>query len=337
MRDLHGASMARIRPEVSGVPPLATVRRRLVLGATVAAVLLFLRGFGMAHASSSRCFGAAARNAAHPCANAEQSLAVIPTPSEAQIVPNAPCSPIDVSLNVCGFGVPAARARGTIGLVGNSHAGHWRAALEVVARGLDWHGISITRSSCPFMQATIDLSEPKRSECREWHQGVIEWFYRHPEVSTVFVSDQPTPPVPRRGQSVLAAQIGGYIAAWHELPATIRHIIVIRDNPYANGATLACVQQAIERRQPAGLRCALPRSRAVKPDPAALAAYRLRSPRVRVIDLTRLFCDSSLCYPVIGGALVYRDPDHLTRVFAATLGPSLRHEVGRLLKAWARG
>jgi SGNH domain (fused to AT3 domains) len=287
-----------------------------------------------AQVSHPPCFGAAARDPAHPCENPKLRLAVVPTPREAQILPNAPCTPIEPVLNVCGFGVPAAESTATVGLLGNSHAGHWRAALEVVARALGWQGLSITRSSCPFMRGTIDLPEPKRAECTRWNRGVVGWFHRHPEVGTLFVSDQPTPPLVPRGSSVLAAQIGGYIDAWHELPATVEHIVVIRDNPYSRADTLACVEQAIARGEPAGERCAVPRSQAVKTDPAAIAAYQLDSPRVQVIDLTRFFCDSQLCYPVIGGALVYKDVDHLTRVFAATLGPYLLREVRRLMASW---
>jgi len=32
-------------------------------------------------------------------------------------------------------------------------------------------------------------------------------------------------------------------------------------------------------------------------------------------------CTPSLCPPVIGGALVLKDGDHLTRTFSTTLGP----------------
>jgi hypothetical protein len=307
------------------------------IGALAAALTLSVALGGTASASYPACFGAAARDAAHPCSNPRLRLSVAPTPSEAQITPNASCRPIEPKINVCGFGAPAVSARGTIGLVGNSHAAHWRAALRVLAKSLDLRGQSITRSSCPFTRATVNLAEPKRAQCTWWHREVVKWLRQHPEVSTLFVSDQPTSAVVHAGQSGLAVEVGGYIAAWTELPATIKHIIVIRDNPYALGGTSACIEEAIARREPAGPPCALPRSHALKVDPAALAAERLHSARVQVIDLTRFFCDSQLCYPVIGGALVYKDSDHLTRVFAATLGPFLLREFRRLMRTWPKG
>jgi hypothetical protein len=63
-------------------------------------------------------------------------------------------------------------------------------------------------------------------------------------------------------------------------------------------------------------------------DPAVAAARRLRSSRLRVADLTHYFCSTRRCWPVIGGALVYKDLTHITAVFAATLGPFLLRKLG---------
>jgi hypothetical protein len=47
--------------------------------------------------------------------------------------------------------------------------------------------------------------------------------------------------------------------------------------------------------------------------------------------MTRFMCDRDRCYPVIGGALVYKDQHHLTSVYATTLGPYLLRKVNRLV------
>lgn len=306
--------------------------RLLAVGVVMAIVIS--GATASAGAAYPSCFGAAARDPQHHCSNPSLRLSVLPMPSEALLVPNAPCTPIEPVLNVCGFGVPATQAAATVGLIGNSHAGHWRAALEIVAQRLSWRGVSITRSSCPFMQAKIDLPEPLSSQCTRWNQGIPTWFAEHPEVGTVFVSDQPTTPIVPPGHSRLALQVGGYIAAWSALPASVKHIVVIRDNPYTHGDVLACVEGAMAKHEAAGPHCAVPRRLALKPDPAAIAAEQLGSPRVQVIDLTQYFCDAKLCYPVIGGSLVYRDSTHLTRVYAATVGPFLLREVRKLMASW---
>lgn len=318
---------------------LRRLGRRGILVVAACVAVSALGALSMASAYPP-CFGAASRDPYHTCHNRNLDLAVIPTPREAQIVPNAPCyplaerTPLEHLINACIFGVREGATDGTIALVGNSHAAHWRAAVAVVADSLDWYGVSITRSSCPFLVGTVELPEPKRAQCIRWHKAVVTWFRLHPEVTTVFVSDQPTPVVTAHGQSENAAQVAGYEQAWAELPASVTHIIVIRDNPYVHPTTLPCVEAAMARHKPAGLACALRRSQALKPDPEVTAAEALHAPRVQVIDLTHFFCDAALCYPVVGGALVYRDEDHLTRVFAATLGPYLLHALGTLMASW---
>ena len=206
--------------------------------------------------------------------------------------------------------------------------------MDPAAQALGWQGLSITRSSCPFMEATTELPEPRREQCTRWTHDVLHWFTEHPEVSTVIMSDHRARVRVTAGKSLLATQIAGYTNLWSALPASVKHVIVIRDIPYAHENTLDCVQRAIVKREPADRNCALERASALQPDPAAVAAERLRSPRVQVVDLTHFFCDSKLCYPVVGGALVYKNADHLTRVFAETMAPFLLSQIKTLMASW---
>ena len=73
--------------------------------------------------------------------------------------------------------------------------------------------------------------------------------------------------------------------------------------------------------------CSVARGGAFPFDAAAAAAAGAGG-RIRLLDLSRYFCDASRCYPVIGGAYVYKDFNHLNRVFAATLGPALLRATG---------
>jgi len=56
----------------------------------------------------------------------------------------------------------------------------------------------------------------------------------------------------------------------------------------------------------------------------------MRSPRVRSIDMTSYFCNRRKCFPVIGGALVYKDLTHLTDVFVSSLGPYIVRKISAL-------
>ncbi|MEY2516709.1 MAG: hypothetical protein QOJ89_4067 [bacterium] len=286
-----------------------------------------------APAARERCFAAAARDPLRPCENPALRRAVVPTPDDAILTTNSPCAPLheDGDLKPCGFGVAAADAQASIALVGDSHAAHWRGALEQVAQDKRWTGISITTSGCPLSRATPTL-EPRgrRAKCGRWNAQLPGWFARHPEIHTVFASqhskaDVVAPPGRDRGE----IRVSGYRVAWRALPRSVRRIVVLRDTPLL-GFQNACVRGAIARQQNAGDRCALARGRALGSDDAVVAARRMRSRRVRVIDMTRFFCTRRRCEPVIGGALVFKDSEHMTDVFSTSLGPYLRRAIDAL-------
>lgn len=277
-----------------------------------------------------RCFGAAARDPRLRCDASHLARTVVPTPLEAAREGNSPCAMVlrRARLRVCAFGAPAATARATVALLGDSHAAAWRAALSPVARREGWRGLSVTRSGCPFVAAELAVPEPERTHCRVWNAQVRGWFRAHPEVRTVFVAARAGlriagVPARRMDRAVRAA----YASAWRTLPPTVARIVVLRDTPLMRGATADCVQRAVDAHAAAARTCAVPRARALRPDPAVAAARGLPD-RVHVADLTDVFCDRRACLPVIGGALAYRDEDHLTATFARTLAPQLRRQVG---------
>ena len=286
--------------------------------------------------AAERCFGAAARDPLEPCRNPRLERTVVPRPSVADRLPNAPCERIAArsALSVCAFGTDESRAQQTIALVGDSHAGHWRGALDAVARRRGWRGLSITHTSCPLSKAVRNLPDPARFRaCAEWKRSVFAWFAEHPEVRTVFVAGLSggAGVLPRRGKGRFETAVDGYVAAWRALPRSVEHIVVIRDTPKMRGRVEPCLAHAIALRRPAGRACAVPRGRALDRDPLMTAAARMRSPRVRTVALTRFFCGPGSCYPVIGGALVLRDENHMTATFAATLGPYLLRALARVL------
>ena len=283
-----------------------------------------------------RCFGAAARAPGHRCTNPRLRLKVVPTPLDARDRRNAPCTlqPPRGLVSECLFGVPRHDAKGVIALIGDSHAAHWRAALAVVAKAKRWHGVSLARAGCPLTKARKDLRSPAdEDDCMTWNRQVQAWLAEHPEIHTVVVSSiTGSDWHPSGGSGEFATAVGGFERAWRALPPSVRRVVVIRDTPKSTSDAHPCIERAMKRRRPAGEACALPRREAEDRDPAAVAAARLgvRS-RVRLLDFNRFICGRNRCFPVVGGALVYKDQHHLTAVFATTLGPYLLRAVDRAL------
>jgi hypothetical protein len=263
---------------------------------------------------------------------------VTPAPRDARREPNAPCTILgsEGALKPCAFGTPERHAVATVALIGDSHAENWRGAVAVVAQAERWHGISIALGGCPYSTLTRMIPEPLRSHCAERNRELPSWFARHPEVHTVFAAQISGVPfdVPP-GQSQFDAQVAAYKQAWSALPASVTHIILIRDTPKALTRTRRCIERAIAREASAGVECRMPRGASLDPDAAVTAAAQLGTARVQTVDLTDHFCDANWCYPVIGGALVQKDINHLTATFVETLGPYLLADVRQLESSWA--
>ena len=274
------------------------------------------RGYGEARIGplvQTRCFGAAAR-AATPCRNPDLLRSVIPRPSVAVWSPGSPCYPQDdlpasAILRPCEFGDRSGDAAPQAALIGDSHADHWRGAVDVAAQARGWRAVSMTRAGCSFSTEAYPAPAPIPANCRRHSEGALQWLRTHPSVHTVFTSSS-------AGRGLSA---GGYQAMWRRLPATVKRVYVLRDVPRVNASTGACVSRTRGRTDTA---CTVPRGAAIIGDSSAQAAARAGG-RVRLIDLTRHFCSTSRCFPVVGGAYVYKDANHMNATFATTLGPFL--------------
>jgi hypothetical protein len=309
--------------ETSGVPGIAT------------------RGFRVGPplngaAAGQACFGALARDALRPCRNPRLTMAVVPTPDLARREPNAVCRPEGQTavLLPCAFGVDAGVATGHFALIGDSHAAQWRGGLAYVAQARGWHGTSIASSGCPYSATISSLRGPRSLACVRWKAAVRRWLEGHPEVTTIFVSGHSGGAVlsaPRRTPT--QTQIAGYVQAWRALPATVTQVFVIRDTPRNRSTTERCLRRAMAQGRQPGPACAVLRRVALRRDPAVLAARRMATPAVQVIDMTRHMCSPRMCLPVIGGALVHKDIDHLTQTFATSAGPLLLRQVDAALAA----
>lgn len=289
---------------------------------------------GESRAADPRCFGAAARDPQRPCENRQLRLKVTPTPDQAQVTPNLVCRGEGQAevFERCAFGLEAEESDATVAIIGDSHAAHWRAALAVVARAKRWRMLEVSAPHCPLSLAAPDSGPEVADWCPRWNRRVLAGLAARPEIKTVFLSSNARAPiVVPDGRTEFATRVSGYARAWRLLPASVEQMIVIRDNPIDRIQTFECVRRATTRRRPAGPACGVSRRHALPPDAAVAAAKRLPDRNARVIDLSRQFCTGRVCLPVVGGVLVHKDVDHLTQLFARTLGPFLLRGVNAAL------
>lgn len=230
-------------------------------------------------------------------------------------------------LTECDF-TGGASAAATVWLVGDSHAEQWKTAIYELARLHKWKVKESLLGGCPIIDAKrvafmgTPSSEPEiQQRCLEWGAELTERLVRD-KPDMIFTSsfgagesvDDGT------GRSQMEQYQAGVAERFAEWTGTGARIYVLRDTPLTlRRSSPDCV--ALNQQSP--LTCANPRSAALVPDPVVDAALDLRSPRVKVLDLTDQFCNEEICPAVIGGLQVYYDTDHASRSYMHSLVPVL--------------
>lgn len=265
----------------------------------------------------------------------EARSVIVPDPSLADAPPERCITDIrSARFEVCSYGASAEEATRTVALVGDSHAEQWLPAFVAAAEAGGWRLLVAAKSSCPFSGAertepalSSEVLAEMRAGCLSWNREVLALLAEQPSIDTVVVSARGRNPVVapdgERWQDVAAA---AYAERWAVIPATVEHIVVLRDTPTMADDVLTCVRDEADP----GSACARDRTDALVDDPQFDAAVASDDRRVRPLDLTDGLCAPDECSPVIGDVLAYRDSHHLSWVYAATLGPAVRDALDGL-------
>ncbi|MCG3189373.1 MAG: hypothetical protein LKCHEGNO_01747 [Burkholderiaceae bacterium] len=222
-------------------------------------------------------------------------------------------------------------------LFGDSHAAQWVPALLPVASERGLALAAWTRSSCPSADVTVWLpaSRGVYRACDDWREAVFRALEAiKPEV--IFIAnfdDDAIVLVDRtsgqlvRGAAAQAAFEVGLVRTLRRLRAMGHRVVVIRDTPRPRQDVIECVYAGGDSQ-----RCELSLTEATsnaRADSTAAAAAG-----VSLWDLDGQICPGRRC-PVVDpqtGRLVYRDDNHLSASFAATLAPALAARWRRLVE-----
>ncbi|MEV8134051.1 acyltransferase family protein [Microbacterium aurantiacum] len=285
-------------------------------------------------ASDPPCFGAAAL--AEDCDNPDLRDTVIPA------VPNAAGDDSnradcwsrgdDGDVRICSLG-PASGYDRHILAVGDSHNNTLIAAYERIAAERNWRIDVAGRAGCYWTEATLTQpTQELETACEQWREEMSAHVRVAEDLDAILVTkgrrdfaDEVRSPV---GASPETTVVGGMVDAWANRAVDSIPILAVVDNPFL-GDVIGCVE---EDPTTADVRCAAPRSRALSPADGIAEAATL-DPNATVIDLTSLYCDTTSCSPVVGGALVYRDDrGHLTATYARTVAPYLGEAIARVIE-----
>ena len=312
--------LARQRDEAAAA---ATAAAQAADDAAEEAIAALMSGVDGATAATQPCLGPLALDPAGACASPTGSGGYLVSPDIVgsrtfeELYPDCLGGQDDSLLTVCELGQLSGATR-TIAVVGDSHATQWLGAFDLLGRTLGWKVIAATKASCPFadtVRVLPDETAGRAEHCTEVNDELVAMLESRGDLDAVFASAFGSA---YTWDGDLAA---GIEAFGSRLDAAGIPFAVIRDVPLVKDRadSPTCLESMADP-----VDCALPRSEALVADPYADAAASLGRP---VLDLSDQFCDSSWCYAVVGGVVVYVDYSHLTAEYSSLLAPAIYRQL----------
>lgn len=217
-------------------------------------------------------------------------------------------SQIDTKAKWCAFG--DLKSKFKVVLVGDSHAAQWFPALEKLAIKNSFKLLSLTHSSCPF----VDLEF--YDQCKQWNSNVIKLINKwDPDVlvwANLITLDYPTAPPTNIAKG---AWEEGFKIRLNQLKIEKRKIFYIQDSPYPSFDVLGCLNM-----NPDAISCNF----TFNPNQIENAIFQiLKSNKVNIVRTQSWFCDSSICGVLRDNFNVYRDYSHISVLMSENLSTRL--------------
>jgi hypothetical protein len=227
----------------------------------------------------------------------------------------------------CAFG--ERRSDVTIALVGNSHAGQWLPAMQVLAREHGWRVETYLASQC----ASSDVLQRFRTEagsaaCRQWVRRTAEDVARAKPALVVMSNRISVTAVGHDLEGSPRVYAAGYARVLDTLLGADIPVLAIRDTPAPGIQVPTCIAEHGDDYEA----CDGTREGWLPADPVVGVIEGLHDERARVVDLTDHICGPTACRAVNGGVITYFDTTHLTATYVHTLAPYLEPSVLAMLE-----
>lgn len=227
-------------------------------------------------------------------------------------------------VRICAFG-PADAAHTAV-LMGDSHAGQWFPAVAEAFDRPGWRLLVLTKSSCPMVDKPFFYARIGReyTVCSTWRKKALARVSAmKPDVVLLGTVDS--------NGFTQEQWVDGTAKVLSVLSPNSGHVYILRDTPTLPFDGPDCLAEHVGRPAWFGLQhsCSAPSAN----DHAAEVYQWLRQAagryaNVSTLDMNDQICPQGTCSAEQQGKVVFRDSQHMTGSFAASLGPVLAEKLG---------
>lgn len=227
-------------------------------------------------------------------------------------------------VRICAFG--SANAPHTAVLMGDSIAGQWFPAVAKVFDRPGWRLLVLTKSSCPMVDEPFFYARIGREyiECSTWREHALEQVSAtKPDV--IMLSTVSTNGFTQK------QWVDGTTKVLGAISTSAGHIYVLRGTPDLPFDGPNCLAEHSGRPDWLGLRHTCSFSSENGHGDLVYQWLQQASSRftnVTTLDMNDLICPHGICAAERQGMIVFRDSQHMTATFAASLGPALEERLG---------
>ena len=275
--------------------------------------------------AAGSCFGAAAIVRGFDVCPPDSASPIVPQPVAAkEDRPDAYADNCWVDFpftdrTTCTYGDGALR----VALVGNSHAGEWLPALQVLATTRGWTLTTFIALQCNVTSVELRFNTPEKvAGCLSYGQWVMDQTTASRFDLVVTSQRQSVPTAGDTFETTMPHAVAGYLESLERWRAAGVSVVVLQDTPYPWAAKRS-IPDCLAQNPTDPHRCDGTQKAWYGIDPLYQAAEQLKQPGVTAVPTRQWFCASTICPAVIGNVVVYFDGSHMTATYARTLVPYL--------------
>ncbi|HEX9138803.1 MAG TPA: acyltransferase family protein [Steroidobacteraceae bacterium] len=236
-------------------------------------------------------------------------------------------------VKLCEFGTPATAP--VLVLLGDSHAIQWVNPLRTATKLQGWRLATILRPGCAASDINPYNLSPGNEHCRQWREEAIDRIIAlHPAAVVMASYNGSTIRGDSWSPTLMPTDAIRTGTRWtlEKFSRTGIPVVVLRDTPLPPFHIPFCEGQREGGKLRAGQSCDFEATTAL--NAAAFAAERAAASgltQVFFLDMDDIICPGARCPATNRGQLIYRDDNHLTGTYAASLAPVVRARLFQLL------